>query len=174
MNLPSLSSVNILDALLVVVFVYFVLRGMVRGFIMELSGLLAFVLAFAVAGNQAVHNRVAELFGQLLSDPSWSGLLAYVMVFLTVYFLINLAGHALNRALTESGGGAAARTGGGLAGLAKGFVLATLVLICLNYMAPHSQLRAESSLAGGIASIWDWVGNISGEYYRLPLQVEEI
>ncbi|MDL2307922.1 CvpA family protein, partial [Desulfovibrio sp. OttesenSCG-928-C06] len=81
MNLPPLDSINFLDLLLGGLLLVFAVRGLLRGLIAELTGLVGVVLGIAVAGNSHVHGWTVDVLHALLNDSAWSNLLAYLLSF---------------------------------------------------------------------------------------------
>lgn len=159
---------GILDLVIFGLMLLFVVRGLVRGIVPELGSVLAILLAVLVSGSRAPHELAAGWFDTLLPDKGWSDFAAYVSVFLAVYLVMRMVFQILERLVSEKAPGWLDRTLGGLAGSIKGLLACTLILFCLAYAAPDSELRRSSLLAPHFNSFWSAVSDLTGGAYKLP------
>lgn len=121
-----------------------------------------------LSGNQYVHNTVTELLEELLPDPGWSSFAAYIVVFLGVYVISRMIFQILERVFTKQAPGWLDRILGALAGLAKGLVACTIVLVCIAYIAPESNFRQASVMAPYFNDFWNGVSSLTGGAQQLP------
>ena len=119
-----------LDILVVVLVGAGLVFGFLRGFVAEILSLFAWFLAiFALSW---FHAPVAELLRGPVGSGAW--LLAFVLVFGTVFLLGKLASRRLGGRVRKSVVGPIDRILGGGFGALKGLIVATLVYLALNFV----------------------------------------
>ena len=165
-NMPV--QVGVLDLIILGLLLLLTVRGLVRGFVPELGGVLSLLLAIVAAGSLRLHEAVAGWFASLLPDPGWADLASYAAVFLVVFIILRMVFQILERLVSDKAPGWLDRGLGGLAGAIKGLGACTVILVCLAYAAPESKLRQASILAPKINSFWNAVSDLSGGAYKLP------
>jgi membrane protein required for colicin V production len=165
-NIPV--QAGVLDLIITGLVLLFTVRGLVRGVIPELGGVLSVVSAVIAAGNRNAHDLVRSWFASLLPDPGWADLAAYIGVFLVLFVILRMFFQILERLVSRRAPGWIDRGLGGLAGAVKGLVACTLILVCLAYTAPESGFRRDSLLAPGFNSFWSGVSGLTGGSYKLP------
>lgn len=135
--------VNILDWVLISVGAFSVLRGLWRGAVSQIFGLLGFVGGFYLAyrEGEALGARLAAIF------PSFPQpvLLSYALLFVLTWFLIALAGAWISRGLHSGGLGGPDRLIGGALGLLKGALAALVLVWGLSLVLPpdHGLFKAS-------------------------------
>lgn len=159
---------SILDLTMAAIILLLALRGALRGLILELSGLAAALLGFIVSGNTRIHIWAAGQIGVFLSDPAWGDFLAYIGIFIMVFILVSILFNLFDRLLAARAPNRTTRFLGALAGAVKGMCVCTLVLLCLRYVAPHSQIRRDSLLIPYINEFWTAVSRMTGGLQTLP------
>jgi len=131
--------VNWIDLLLLGFFALFGLRGFFRGFFREFFSLAGLVAGFMVA--IAYDQEIAALFPiRWRIAPLLQKGLAFVSIFFSVYFLLNLVGWLLHRSEKLLFLKTLNRTGGIVLGVAKGVALCGLAVFLLhsNALVPQS------------------------------------
>ena len=119
-----------LDILVVILVGAGLVFGFLRGFVAEILSLFAWFLAiFALSW---FHTPVAELLRGPVGSGAW--LLAFVLVFGTVFVLGKLASRRLGGRVRKSVVGPIDRLLGGGFGALKGLIGATLVYLALNFV----------------------------------------
>jgi membrane protein required for colicin V production len=119
-----------LDILVVILVGAGLVFGFLRGFVSEILSLIAWFLAiFALSWFHAPVSR-------MLAGPVGSGawLLAFVIVFGTVFLLGKLASRRLGGRVRKSVVGPVDRILGGGFGALKGLIVATLVYLAMNFV----------------------------------------
>lgn len=165
-NMPV--QVGVLDLILLGLMLLFAVRGLVRGFVPELGGVLSLLLAVLAAGSSGLHDLVTRWFAALLPDAGWADLAAYIAVFLVVFVILYMLFQILERLVSDKAPSWLDRGLGGVAGAVKGLVACTLLLVCLAYVAPESNFRQASILAPKFNSFWASISDISGGSHKLP------
>jgi membrane protein required for colicin V production len=137
---------NLLDIIIIATMGFFILRGMLRGFIRELASLVGVIvgiwLASVLQPQMTDHLRAYLPSGQSLP------LISFAIVFGVVLFVCNFLGWVLKLFFQKTFFGWADRSlGAGLATL-KGVILTYLVLVMLTFFLPgKTPLIAESKLS---------------------------
>ena len=127
-----------LDALILVILVAFCVRGLWTGLVSQLAFLAALVLGFVAAGS--FYERLAPQVQEFIGPPQIAFFATFTVLFLLVYLLVVLVGASLKRVVKVSLLGWFDRLMGGLLGLAKGFLLATLLFMALAGLLSHSNV----------------------------------
>jgi membrane protein required for colicin V production len=126
--------VNVLDWLLIIVGALSLVRGLWRGAVSQIFGLLGFAGGFFLAyrNGEALGARLAAHF------PSFPQpvLFSYALVFILSWFLIALAGAWISRSLHSGGLGGPDRLIGGALGLLKGALAIILLVWGLSFLVP--------------------------------------
>lgn len=159
---------SVLDLVIAALLLLLAVRGMVRGIVPELGGVLSVFIAVIASGNKALHDWAAGWLAPLLDDPGWADFIAYIGVFFIVFILLRLLFQALERAFGERAPGWIDRGLGGMAGAVKGLIACTVLLVCLSYVAPDSRLRQDSFLAPYFAGFWEEVSEFTNGVHKLP------
>ena len=142
-------SINFLDAGLCVVFVLFTVRGLLRGMLRELAGLVGLFLGFILAGR--FYPQLAPHLGSVISSPNIASTVAYALIFIGTMILVSLVAVLLHRFMTMTFTGWLDHLLGGAVGAAKGFFLCAVALAIMERLVPESPFLTESALAPHVA-----------------------
>lgn len=112
---------SILDLIVLLVLIFAVVRGLMRGMVDTLFSLAAWVLAFVLGKWGAL--MVAPLLPIGIESPVIRYFAGFAVVFLLVLIGVLLLGHALASLIKAVGLGSADKVLGGVLGLAKGLVI---------------------------------------------------
>lgn len=134
---------NITDWVLIAIGGLALLRGLWRGAVSQVFGILGFVAGFVVAHRYgtALGLRLAETFPAL---PYPTAIAAGLLFGLT-WFLIALAGSWISRRLHTGGLGGTDRLLGGAFGLIKGGVAMIFVVWILTFLCPPDHALIKHS-----------------------------
>jgi len=136
-------TLNIADLLLAIIWLFFSIRGYMRGLVKEAGSLAAIVLGFYCAG--AYHKALAPHLTGFISG-NYAGTAAYIILFtatlLGVWFLALGISGMVKVTTTQW----ADRLFGGAFGLAKGVVLTAVLLFLIHLAAPHPDFLKGSLL----------------------------
>lgn len=137
---------NILDVVIVVVMVFLIARGIMRGFVGEVASLAGIILGIWLAIRYM--SQVTALLKPHLPTFSFLPAVSFALIFLGVLIACNLAGWGLRVLFKKTALGWLDRTlGAGLA-VVKGVVIAYLGIVILTvYLPPSAPLMAGSRLA---------------------------
>jgi membrane protein required for colicin V production len=163
---------NVVDLVVLGIIAVSALLGLSRGFVREMLGLAAWVIAGlgAVRYGPGLEPQAAKLIG----DPEIAGVVAYAGVFLVLVIVLSLLSNLVGRAVRVSALGGLDRTLGLVFGLARGaavmifaFILGSLMLPPRMWTPPLTQARTLPLLRAGA----DWVTTHLPEKYRPTLPV---
>ena len=143
-----LPRITIFDALVVVLCLGFLARGIWVGFIRQISFFLALILGFYLTGQ--FHSEFYKLALPFLDNPQVVFFGTYVILFVVIYFSVMLIGLGLRKVMNITFLGWFDRTLGGLFGLAKGVFLACLLFDPEQFFIRQQQFLAKRGLLSGL------------------------
>lgn len=136
-------TLNIADLSLAIIWLFFAVRGYMRGLVKEAGSLAAIVTAFYLAG--AYHKQLAPNLTEYISG-NYAGTAAYLLIFtvtlLGVWFVALAISGIVKITMTQW----ADRFFGGGFGLVKGVILAAVLLFLLRLAAPDPDFLKGSLL----------------------------
>ena len=140
---------SMLDLIVLLVLIFAVVRGLMRGMIDTLFSLAAWVLAF-VSGKWGAL-MVAPLLPIGIENPSIRYFAGFAVIFLVVLIGVLLLGHALATLVKAVGLGSADKALGGVLGLAKGLlILVGLTLAAGLTSLPRTEFWKQAMLSGSL------------------------
>lgn len=139
------SAPNILDLALMALLCFFLVRGVVRGFVRETMGLVGVVAAIVISA--LFYQELAALLERLTKvQGQWWPAVAFGLILVLVLGLSSYLGAALSRLILSGPLSLFDRTLGAGLGLAKGvlvtYLLLNLMLLALPFQAPDSVRRS--------------------------------
>lgn len=136
-------TLNIADLTLAIVWLFFSIRGYMRGLVKEVGSLAAIAMGFYCAGTY--HKALAPHLTAYISG-NYAGTAAYLLIFtvvlLGVWFLALGISGIVKITMTQW----ADRFFGGGFGLAKGMLLTAVVLFLIHLATPHPEFLKGSML----------------------------
>ena len=136
--------VNLLDTALIIILLFFGVKGLIRGAVQELAGLLG-----VVAGVLLARAFSATLSGVLVSygiSKAFSPVLAMAVLFILGIVLVGFTAHALRRVFEASLAGGIDKFFGLLAGCAKGIIFAGIIGYIAIRLFPDIALVKQSQV----------------------------
>lgn len=149
MSFPT--EINILDLILVIIMVLFALRGLCKGFLAEMAGLVGLVGGVFVAGHY--YGQLGRQFSLFIKDPSWANILAYVLILCGVLAVVAVVTRLLHKLLAAAYAGWIDHLAGGVAGFLKGFVICALMVALLRYFFTDAGFMQTSRLIEPISRL---------------------
>jgi membrane protein required for colicin V production len=137
---------NILDIFILCTMVFFLVRGIFRGFFREIASLAGVVLGILLGSR--FQPQATALLKAHVPDSHYLPVVSFVLIFALVLVAANLLGYALSRLFKKVFLGWVDRgLGVGLA-LTKGVILTYLIIVLLTFFLPaKAPLVAHSRLA---------------------------
>ncbi len=161
-------AMNMLDIVIIIIMIFLIVRGIFRGFFMEIASLAGVVLGFLL--SYRLHPRMTAFLRPSVPsfDESILQLISFAIIFAAVLVLCNLVGWGVKFILKKTSLGWTDKgLGAGLAVL-KGIFVIYIAIVLLTFFVPSSApLRARSELAPWIISSYQSiVSMISPDSYR--------
>jgi membrane protein required for colicin V production len=157
---------NALDIAITVILGYFLLRGVFRGLVKELVGILGLFIAFWVAS--AYWPLGAEQLTPITEKESYRGVLSFVIIYLVVYFLVGLISIFVDKIVKIAISPLVSSIFGGILGLLKGLILSLILLTLVTaFLFTSDSFFKESK-------VWSIFGGVSEEIKSFfPYQLKD-
>jgi membrane protein required for colicin V production len=121
---------SVLDALVVVIVLFFVVRGVRVGFVRQIASIAALIFAFVVAGR--FYGESSSFVLPFISNPQIGFFLIYAALFIITFSAVILLGFLLKSIITISLLGWFDRLLGGGLGLSKAILVSCLFFMGLT------------------------------------------
>jgi membrane protein required for colicin V production len=129
---------TVVDFILAIVCLFFLLRGLFRGLLMEFFSILALIAAFLASINY--YPVAAEWFSSLFPPGASRNAAGLIAVFAVVWLLIKLLSWMLNRNLGEAESNPLFRVSGGALALVKAVLFLSLVIYLSGRIWPENRI----------------------------------
>lgn len=137
---------NPLDMMIVAATIFFIVRGLFRGFFKEIGSLAGVILGIWLGG--VFQPQMTDYLKEHLPWPSILPLISFALIFLFVLIVCNAAGWSLSVVLKKGFLGWADRAMGACLAIFKSVILTYLVIVLLTFFVPDkTPLIARSNLA---------------------------
>jgi membrane protein required for colicin V production len=136
---------SIIDIICLIPLGLFLYKGYQRGLIIELFSLIA--LLIAIVGSLKLSHAFISLFEKNLIDHVWIPYIAYVLVFIALYFLVLSLGKLMEKVLKTAHLNFFNRIGGAFFGTAKALILISLFFWVSDQVGIPTQDVLQKSLA---------------------------
>lgn len=141
---------NVFDALVLFCLGYGLIRGLVKGFIIEISGVLALVLG--VFGALQFASGVTYLIKDWIAlDSRLIQGISFLLLFIAITYGISLLAKMLTKTLQIVALGLFNRLAGGLFGLIKWTLILTAIVLLFNQVDRVLSIVPEAFLAESIS-----------------------
>jgi membrane protein required for colicin V production len=127
-----------LDLVILIFTAFLLVKGIWKGFVKEIAGILAVVLAVAVSFS--FHKDTAGYLVSFIGEK-YAAIAAYLALFLAVYLVVMLLGNVLDRVLKSIFLGGFNRVLGGVFGLLKSVLWLTLVTFAYSSIKEGTGLQ---------------------------------
>ena len=136
----------VFDLLVLVVLGLSIVVSMVRGVVAEIASLINWLVALMAA--RVLSPVTAQMVFTRVDSPVFANVLAFIVVFITTYFLLSCAQKLLTSAIQAIGLGGINKFFGALFGLIKGtFLITVVVLLCALTDLPRTEDWKNAHLA---------------------------
>jgi membrane protein required for colicin V production len=157
---------NLLDLVIIATMIFLIVRGVFRGFFMEVGSVAGVVLGVWLANHY--QPQMTNYLKAYLPSGNFLPMISFAVIFISVLVLCNLLGWSLKVIMKKAFFGWADRTlGAGLA-IIKGVIITYLVIVLLTFFVPSkTPLIAQSRLAPlVITSYQSMISLISPSFYQ--------
>ena len=135
---------NPFDIAVVVIVGFCLIRGLFRGLIKELASIIAVLAGFYAA--YTYYPRVADLLSHWMANGGYRNILAFSILFCGVFLVISAFGVVIKYLLKIAFLGWVDRFCGMGIGLAKGLLIASIMLVMLTAFLPRGAPVLKESL----------------------------
>jgi len=143
---------TLIDYAVLLIIGFSLLLGATRGLVREVIALVAWIVAFVVAG--AYGGDLAPLLARQIPDESWRSLAAVVAVFFVTLIVMSVIALLTSRLVKSAGLGAEDRLLGGIFGFARGLlVVLALVMIAGFTPLPRQTVWKSAMLAAPLEKL---------------------
>ena len=159
-------NVNMLDTALLVILLFFGVKGLIRGLVQEVAGLLGVAAGIILARTFSA--ELAPVLAGYGVSSGFSPVLAMALLFLAGVLLVGLAAHILHNLLESAFVGGIDRVLGLVAGLAKGLIFTGIIGYIAIKLVPDMQIVKQSQV---LPPLMDFIQALAGS---LDLNIPKI
>ncbi|MDR1578476.1 MAG: CvpA family protein [Deltaproteobacteria bacterium] len=153
-----------LDIALTVILSYFFIRGIFRGLVKEIVGVLGLFVAFWAASSY--WSMGAAQLTPITDNPAYRAALSFMVIYVVIYFLIGLISIFVDKIVKMSITPFVSGLMGAFLGLAKGLILCSIILAATSAFVRRDQPFFQDSVAWPkieplCAQVKDWAPALS-------------
>ncbi len=142
---------NLLDFFIISALGIFIVRGYLRGLLLEIAAIVALIAGYF--GANSFYPSILPTANRFFESPSSARVAAYFAAFFIIYIVLNFAFRFLRSARSFSTMGPIEKIFGAIVGFAKGMVMALIVIYILATFLPRdSKFLSESKLVPQVLS----------------------
>ena len=164
---------NVIDVVVFIILTYGVLRGVNKGLIIEISGILAFALG--ILGAFKFSNLTSKFFGNLVDwNQKTIQLVCFIALFLIIVYLTSLMAKMITKTLQLIALGWLNRIFGGLFGFIKWSIIISALFIAVNEINTFVTVFPNSIFEN--SKIYPFLANFGGylfDWVRESKVIEE-
>ena len=148
--LEHISSINLFDIFVSLIFTYCVIQCFLKGFSLSLISFMKWVLSTIV--TIILVPKLQPTVSEYIESEFINNVGLGIAVFIFTLFLIIVIGKALSRAVTWTGVGSIDKTFGLLFGFFKGYIVSICLFSILNWFYPYQNwgISAEDAISFNI------------------------
>ena len=145
--LEHISSINLFDIFVSLIFIYCVIQCFLKGFSLSLISFMKWVLSTIV--TIILVPKLQPTISEYIESEFINNVGLGIAVFIFTLFLTIVIGKALSRAVTWTGLGSVDKTFGLVFGVFKGYIICVCIFSLLNWFYPHQNwpIKTESTLS---------------------------
>jgi len=136
---------NAIDFGVIAIILVFLVRGIWIGFVRQLASLAALILGYLFAGRY--YEQISPRLSSVIPSPQLCFLVTYALLFLAVFFGVMALGFVLKKVMSLSLLGWFDRCMGGIFGLVKAGVFASVLFMALSGLLADANPLMTGSLA---------------------------
>ena len=133
--LEQISSINLFDMVVSLIFAYCVIQCFLKGFSLSLISFMKWVLSTIV--TIILVPKLQPTVSEYIESEFINNVGLGIAVFIFTLFLTIVIGKALSRAVTWTGVGSIDKTFGMMFGIFKGYVVSVCIFYILNWFYPY-------------------------------------
>lgn len=145
---------NYFDIAVLCIVSMFTLRGLLRGFVAEIAGVVAIIGGLWYARRS--FTQVAEYL-TFIPDITWRQIIAYVLVFISVMIVVGIIARLLRKVLEFSFVAWVDKLAGAATGAFKGLLICSALLILVQAFLPDAAFVRDSRVIPWLTAIMEQV-----------------
>lgn len=138
-------ALNVLDWIIIIILLFFLIKSIIRGAAREVFSLLALFLAGFYSCKYYI--AVAPHLEILLKQKWAQSLIAFFLLFLLIYLVVNLIGWLVYKLLKKIRLSFLDRVAGALIGTAKAYILASFLIFFVSIFPQSNAILKNSALS---------------------------
>lgn len=123
-----------IDILIIALIIFFSVKGMINGLVLEAIGILGIILAFLF--SYMAYSPINKIMLKIITSPEVASVMSYIVAFLVIYVIIVIIGFMVNKFIKLLNLGGLNRLLGLIFGGIKGAVIIAIVLWLVVYAVP--------------------------------------
>jgi membrane protein required for colicin V production len=135
---------NSFDILVTIIFSFCLIRGIFRGLVKELSSIIGVMAGYYAAYSYYPH--VAKFLSQWIPVVAYSKLIGFLVIFVGIFLIISILGVIIKYLMSISFLGWADRISGGVFGLIKALLIASVLFIVFTTFLPKNAAIVKDSI----------------------------
>lgn len=151
-------AINWLDIGFMAVLLLFGIRGLLRGLVKEVAGLVSVILGFFLASRY--YPQVMPYFEQWIKNQDTRMYAAYAAIFIAVVIVTAVVAMAVQKFMAITFISWLDRAAGGCAGVAKGALLCSVLLAFLKRFDANAPLLKNSQVIGYLDQVIAFSSNL--------------
>ena len=142
-----ISSINIFDIFVIVIFIYCVIQCFLKGFSLSLISFMKWVISLIV--TIILVPKLQPIVSDYIESDFINNVGLGLGIFIFTLFITILVGKALSKAVTWTGVGSIDKTFGMLFGFFKGYIVSVCIFSILNWFYPYENwgISAEDAFS---------------------------
>ena len=141
---------NSFDIIVSIIFSFCLIRGIFRGLVKELSSIIGVLTGYYAAYSYYPH--VAKILSQWIPVVAYSKLIGFLVIFIGIFLIISILGVIIKYLMSISFLGWADRISGGVFGLIKGLLIASVLFIVFTTFLPKNASIVKDSIVAPYVS----------------------
>lgn len=163
---------NGFDIAAAIVLSFFLIKGIIRGFIKEIASIFGLVISFALAS--LFYSSGADLLDSFIKTTSYRDVLGFLLVFLVAYVILAVIGLIMDKVIKMTISKPLDIIMGSLVGLLKGIFLAALLLLVVSaFVAPDEPLLKDSQSRPLLLPVADNMKKLTPDNLRKQLEAKK-
>jgi len=143
---------NAFDILVTVITAFSLIRGIFRGLVKELSSIIGVLAGYYAA--YTYYPYIAKFLSQWIPAVAYSRLVGFLIIFCGIFLIISILGVIIKYLLSISFLGWADRISGGIFGLVKGLLIASVLFVVFTtFLPPQTPFIKDAVLAPHISHV---------------------
>ena len=135
---------NYVDLFILIIVGFFTIKGLLKGMVKEVGGVVGLILAFIIASTQ-IGKGAQFLQSTLKINPGVSHILGFIAIFLAVLLVVKIVESFLLKIFKLTSTIWIDKIGGGILGFLFGFLIIAFIIVLLSIVPSSESLKKEQN-----------------------------